>query len=360
MSKWQVNSLLCLSTSVCRCGAGTAVGPSNGFRMHSGPRSTPSTCVGQLVWDKHLPALACPPLDVIKPFLPDELGQQTVAHPCGGVKLNIGLASYNVLSVVQPKNDQAARCLGLHAEVGRVKMLETSFRTKGIHIAGLQETRAPEGQCRCGVFARFCTGLDASFNYGCEVWIDAESTFGQRKQSFRLSPAHVVVQHAEPTFLVLRIKNHAVDWQFGCFHGLHRAHSEAHRAHWWLRVSAICRSLDKNGQWLLFMDGNIRLGTEPPRAVSTHHADVEDEASSIAHRLMLELRTFVPSTFAQNMHGPGETLFHKRSSQADRSDFVCDPQSWQTMPVDAWVDPEINVGHKCMDHLCLVVQVEVA
>ena len=323
------------------------------------PQAAPGSTLGMLCWADRLPDLGREPSQVIVPFLPPDICSS--ARPVSSRKLSyrLGVATYNVLSIIEPKNGQPAGATGLHAEVGRVKILEQSLTGKGVHLAGLQETRAPEGQTKCGPVLRFCTGPDEHHNYGCEVWIDVETRFGDQVAGFQFSASHVVVQHTEPTAIVLRVKNHALDFQIASMHGPHRARSSLQRQAWWQRISSICKRLDAGGMWILCLDGNCRIGSETSKAVSCHQADEEDEAGGLAHALLLELRAFVPSTFVEHMQGPGSTLFHKRGSVADRSDFVCIPQAWQCFNICAYVDPAVNVGHRCVDHLCSIVHIDV-
>ena len=317
------------------------------------PRAAPGREPGQLCWDSIPPPLTGSAVSVIAPFLPDEVLQPNPQTREGWTFCQVTVATYNALSIAdtpRPTGQQA----GLHAETGRVNLLATSLREQGVVIAGLQETRTEPGQSTCGPYARFASGADGHHNFGCEVWIDVQSRFGTGKMSFQFSVAHVVVQHAEPTMLVLRIKNHAVDWQIGCLHGPHRARPETERLQWWQRATTICQSVDTGGLWLLLLDGNCRLGSETSRAVDGHQADQQDSAGQLVHELILQLRTFVPFTFEHMMVGPPGTLVQKRSGQWDRSDFVCLPQKWQALDVQVRVEPGVSAGHRCVDHLCVI------
>ena len=331
---------------------------SHGFWAKRFPDAAPGHSCGQLCWHEHMPGLKGPAEDVIEPFLSEEVRLQQPSAEQGWTCFPLGLATYNVLSIVEPKNGGQPRATGLHAEVGRVKMMERCLIQHGIALAGLQEARSPEGQARCGRYARICTGPDQHSNYGCELWFDVESTFGTGAMSLRFAVSQVTVLHSEPTCLICRLRNSVVDWQILCLHGPHRARTEQCRTQWWTRVGGICRSVDVGGCWIVFMDGNLRLGSEVSQAVGGHQADVQDEAGELAHALMLDLRAFFPSTFEDVMEGPGATLFQKRGSQADRSDYIGIPQAWQPLQMKAFVEPSINVGHKCVDHMALVVKVQ--
>ena len=133
--------------------------------------------------------------------------------------------------------------------------------------------------------------------------------------------------------------------------------SEDERRGWWLQTASLRKELGKGWQWLVLMDGSIRRASEESKAVQGHQADEQDDVSALAHELLLELRTFVPSTFAQMMKGPGGTLVQKRTGAADRSDSVCLPQSWQPLQIQAQAEPTVTAGHKCIDHMCLMVNV---
>ena len=90
----------------------------------------PGTSPGCLQWAPHSPPLQCEPVQVLRPFLPDEVCQSRQDGPLQQSAFSLGLATYNVLSIIEPKGGQSARATGLHAEVGRVKMLEASLEPK--------------------------------------------------------------------------------------------------------------------------------------------------------------------------------------------------------------------------------------
>ena len=322
------------------------------------PESAPGASPGHLCWHAHTPDLVGEPFGAIFPFLSEEVLQPDVPTRTRTLTFPLHIVTYNVLSIAEPKAGCHGRPQGLHAEVGRVKLLAACLQDHAVSLAGFQETRTPEGQGGCGDYARFCTGTDDGRNFGCEIWLNVRSWFGRGQSAFQFSASHVTVLHTEPTCLVCRIRNHAVDWQVACLHAPHRAHSDAHRAQWWARISARLRSVDTGGCWILLSDANVRLGSELSAAVSDVHADEQDAIGGMAHELFLALRTYVPSTFSQCMVGPGATLFHKRNGKADRSDYVCLPQAWQSLDTCVRVEPSISAGHKCMDHLALFVTVE--
>ena len=135
--------------------------------------------------------------------------------------------------------------------------------------------------------------------------------------------------------------------------------SPATRLQWWHRVSKILIASDEGLPWVLAMDANVRVGDSCSSSIGPHQPDSSDEVSEVMHDLLQRIQVYLPSTFAHIMQGPGGTLMQKRNQQFDRSDFLGLPLRWAEQQQMAWVEPAISVGHRCVDHLAVVVEISV-
>ena len=57
------------------------------------------------------------------------------------------------------------------------------------------------------------------------------------------------------------------------------------------------------------------------------------------------------------MHGPGGSLYVKRSQSLARSDFVASPLAWKAQQQAVWVSSVISSGHRGLDHWAVVLEV---
>ena len=329
------------------------------FLCREQPNCMPDFAQGLIQWEARIPEFQKNPSLALKPFLPAEVLQ---AQPMQGQTdtLLFRVASLNTLSLLEADDALPGRCRqGLYGEVGRTALLAPCLASKGIHIAGLQEARTPTGQVVSNGFLRLCSGPDQTGNYGNEVWISLDSPFGAKHSTAtKVQRPDAVVLHSEPSLLIIRLRTTFLHLIIASMHAPHRAHTMEHRVQWWQHATRVCLSIDREDAWVLALDGNIRVGSHVSESIGGWHADPEDEAAAAAHQLFMRLRVFLPATFQENMRGEGGTLFQKRNGRLDRSDFVALPLAWaDTCPL-TWIDPEIHVGHKALDHLSAVAEVK--
>ncbi|CAE7294905.1 unnamed protein product, partial [Symbiodinium sp. CCMP2456] len=138
-------------------------------------------------------------------------------------------------------------------------------------------------------------------------------------------------------------------------HAPHRAHDADTRGRWWDETSRVCNHCCSQGDWLLLLDANCRVGSVESPFIGSHDADAEDDAGELLHSLLGQLQCWLPATFESNMFGPGGTLLQKCTRELQRSDYVALPVSWRQCEVVAWTEPEVSSGHMVMDHVATMV-----
>ncbi|CAE7946807.1 unnamed protein product, partial [Symbiodinium sp. KB8] len=293
-----------------------------------------------MTWTRDADPCVHPPEFSMRPFLrafPDS-GGPSVAD-AEGTPVGICLASYNALSLLDGSKDSQA---GLHGAVGRPTLLQRSFHSVDVRIAGVQECRTPAGRMQCGDYVRFSSGCDQRSCFGVELWVH---------EGGPCQASSVVVLHNTPTILVASAKVAQMPIKLLVGHAPHRGHTSEVRCAGWRNIAHLCHSFSHGDPWIFLLDANCRVGSRESMAVGGHHADPEDDAGLLFHDLLMELGLCAPSTFSAFMTGPGGTLRQKRNGDFARSDFVCIPVSWTSGICHAWVEPGISAGHSVMDHV---------
>ncbi|CAE7564448.1 unnamed protein product [Symbiodinium necroappetens] len=200
---------------------------------------------------------------------------------------------------------------GMYGHVGRVALLDASLKAEGVFVAGLQETRTPEGQLASKNYHRYCAGCLDKKVYGIEIWV---GTFAGHPTAFRLA--------------------------------------------WWKATADLCMAFSSALDWVFLVDANCSLGSTVSRSVGAHLAEEEDEAGEAFHSLLHSCGTWVPSTFSDSFSGDGGTLVQKRSSTLARRDFVALPLAWRDCVSRGYVSPAVNAGHSVPDRFAIVIHVE--
>ena len=311
------------------------------------PTEGPRLKNGTITWSSVVPPALLDPDDVLAPF--------TRAFP-GPPKQGAGVfstvhfvvATFNTLSIVETGKD-TGRGAGLYGCTGRVALLDGALHKAGVFLAGLQETRTPEGRGQSTHFARYSSGCHERRALGVELWVAVGSSW----------PSHTaVVLHSDPTRLCARVVFADVHVCVLVAHALHAGHSFAERSLWWAATEAVCSRVGFAERWILLVDANCKVGHVCSPSIGSLHADPVDDVGEIFHALLRKCETWLPSTFADSFYGDGGTLVQKRSGGLVRSDYVALPLEWRSSAVQGHVAPEISAGHAVIDHFAVLVDIE--
>ena len=309
------------------------------------PQQGPVTASGFMRWELTEPAAALSAQQIMRPFT-----RSFPAEPKPGkstATLALAFASFNVLSIASPGEDNGFYS-GVYGQVGRVALLDRSLHSAGVYVAGLQETRTPEGRLDSQHFRRYCSGCLDKRAFGIEVWVGIYEGCPEHK---------AVVLHASPTRLLLRLSFAGLHLGVFAGHGLHRGHPSAARLAWWKETSDLCLVAGASLDWIWLVDGNCPLGSVTSRHVGDLSAEDEDEASDAMHCLLRACGCWVPNTFDDSFSGPTGTLVQKRSNVLVRRDYVALPLGWRDCVTHGYVSDTIHAGHAIPDHYAVVIQV---
>ena len=312
------------------------------------PSQMPALQGGVVKWSLEEPCSRLPPAQLLEPFL------RALRPPSS--KVGTGLrsfcwivASFNVLSI-QEQGQVVGSGAGLYGATGRVALLGTALAERQVFLAGLQETRTPSGTCSSACFRRYCSGADPHGQFGVELWVASGPGWPEHE---------VVVLHACPWRLLVRLGVLGCQYCVLVCHAPHRGHTAEMREAWWRSTTELCLTVGGDRPWLIFADANCRMGSVVSSHVGEHQSDPEDLSGRCFHSLLARLDCWLPCTFEAHMSGHGGTLVQRKSKEIHRGDFVAIPGLWRAFRVAAWVDPAVSAGHAIADHFATFVQCDV-
>ena len=182
------------------------------------PQCSPSTAHGLITWDRQEPPARLSADAQMAPFLralPADVCSSVGASIGVPATVKLGLVTYNTLSLADPAAADKGPRLGLHDCVGRVALLDRCLHAHGVFLAGLQETRTPEGTFRSSRFQRYCSGCLEKRAFGVELWIGVGDPWPSHK---------AVVLHTDYTRLIARVSVDGLSLCVLVGHAPHRGH----------------------------------------------------------------------------------------------------------------------------------------
>ena len=84
----------------------------------------------------------------------------------------------------------------------RTALLATQLEMQGVHLAGIAESRLPQGRRTNQAYHVIAAGPDADGNCGVELWCATNLALGGKHH---LCPEHMVVLHTAPRMLIVRL-----------------------------------------------------------------------------------------------------------------------------------------------------------
>ncbi|CAE7456239.1 unnamed protein product [Symbiodinium sp. CCMP2456] len=231
----------------------------------------------------------------------------------------------------------------------RVALLDAALHAHGVFMAGLQETRTPEGMGRTTHYCRYSSGCLEKRAFGVELWV----------AHGRGWPDHsAVVLHSDYSRLCVRVSFLGLHVLVLVAHGLHSGHPSAERSQWWRDTVAVCSRAGFNELWVHMVDANCKLGAVLSDNVGPLHADPFDGIGELFHGLLIQCHAWLPSTFSDSFSGAGGTFSQKRSGALARGDYVSLPLDWRHARVRGRVEAAISAGHSILDHFAVLVDLD--
>ena len=259
-------------------------------------------------------------------------------------QLHLLIASYNVGSL----ND-----------TNRCAFLREQAEWAGVHVLGLQETRARYESPGDSNFIRIIA-VASEGQGGCELWLSrskAFATVGGRPLLFERDHVHVGV--ATPELLIVRYEVSGLKLSFVVAHAPHSGHQAQHIDEWWKRLREQIGRFCLHTQSIILIDANADVHEEAPFTGDLLH--INREKPRVGDRALMALlrqhSLWAPSSFSAHHDGQTSTWTANDATKTARSDFVLLPLEWWGFDVKSCILQELDSGVGGLDHVAVGVTV---
>ena len=210
---------------------------------------------------------------------------------------HIRILSYNALSLAEEED------LGTSGRRGGNKSgrLDVQFDRRGIHVAGLQESRTREGVSFTEHYKILSSGsqTDNGVNlFGCELWLHRTKAWDCEGQA--VTPEHSHCRsHKSPRLLIVRADNA----------------SRAGVRQWWTELGLHLMKVPEQAKMCVCIDANATLGQSECEGISSHAAQKANGATPFLEQCMQSFDlSSSPATFADIHKGSTGTWRHPRGT----------------------------------------------
>ena len=262
--------------------------------------------------------------------------------------LLLNLCTINVRSLFD--DDVTDKRTGRFTEKG--KYLAEQLSWQGYHCIGIQEACTKHsGIYRIGPYIRCVGGNDNQPHLGCELWISSKLHGG------RVLPHHLVVLHADPRRLIIRLQSGGLDLVLASLHAPHLGHGRAEIELWWHKTGTICSAFQKLAPLCVLVDANAQTPeASPPIVGDLLHGTLSSTTVAFI-QFCQHCELWLPHTFSDHHRGDSVTWRHP-NGQWCRIDYVCLPIVWRQAQVMCWVDRDVDLNQSTRDHLVAGCQVQ--
>eukprot|EP00435_Cladocopium_sp_Y103_P042136 s1102_g11.t1 len=267
-------------------------------------------------------------------------------HPSLPKRKTIKMATANVGSM---NYDGVSGSVSLKANE-----LMHQFQKEGVHIVGIQESRAKQDQFLSqGPFARYIAA-GRNGQAGVELWIQAHALAGIFETEFH-PEKDATVWLATDRILATRLQFGKLALEIVIAYAPQRGRPVAEIHEWWDQFQKYLDRRDPHALLFILGDMNCHIGSVEGNANSNHCYDFEDEPGRRFRELCEEKHLSIPSTYAHLHTGPSATFIGTRG-QESRIDFIAIPEECQQGVVRSYVSHEIDLMNGDRDHLPVCVE----
>ena len=268
-------------------------------------------------------------------------------------QLGCSIASINVCSA-REKERTSSKTKG-----ARATRLDQQLHAEKIAIAGLQETRMPQGQRTTqhySVFASGCLQCGKSVHFGTEIWVSKVIAVASDKngQPVYLGKERPTVLHADPRRLVLRfdgvIKLTIIAAHAPCL-SEHNPIDEVEV--WWQQFAQICQDIDVNGGVVCCIDANAPLASHGTSLYGMAGAERSNRQTRWFQAFLDSTRFAVPATLGCHV-GDQYTWVHPKGAKL-RRDYVLIHETWLPMVQRSRTIQGFDTGLFHVDHAPAVI-----
>eukprot|EP00435_Cladocopium_sp_Y103_P014323 s1038_g3.t1 len=231
--------------------------------------------------------------------------------------------------------------------------LMRQFQDAGIHIVGIQESRAKQNQFLSqGPFARYVSA-GKNGQAGVELWIQPQALAKMFCTDFH-PEKDATVWIATDRILATRLQFGRLALEIVVAYAPQRGRPAVEVQEWWDHFRNVLEQRDRQAPLYILGDMNCQIGSVEGSATGSHCYDVEDEPGRRFREICEELGLFIPSTFEQFHFGPSATYIGTRGHES-RIDFIAISEECQQGVIRSYVEQDLDLMNGDRDHapLCL-------
>ena len=226
-----------------------------------------------------------------------------------------------------------------------VSFLREQLSSHGFYITFLQETRARVNNVvRSATHARIVSAARA----------------GHQFELFDLTK--LIVLHASPEVLAVKVRFRGVDVLLASIHAPHSSADHSTLESFWTELSAQVREFSKNvAFYILGIDANAHFDSDCEGIIGTAGLEPRSNAAaSLFQNFLVEIEGYLPSTFDHIHSGQHWTWQSHANGYQSRCDYLVLPQSLQTSEVHTYPIHTLETAQVRSDHTPLAIELTVS
>lgn len=226
------------------------------------------------------------------------------------------------------------------------------FEENGVHIIGVQESRANRTQCvENGPYTRMIVAGEKG-NAGVELWINGRALAQTFRADFNPS-TDLCVWYQNKRILAARCNFGRAIFDIMVLYAPQSGRPSHEIQEWWDELHKIAATRDGNVNLICLGDLNCKIGSIVTDGIGDHAGEMEDEGGERFREFCIEQKLVVPSTFAHWHNGVTSTFVSTHNTQS-RLDYIAISAACQEGIVESHVDVDMDMMNGDRDHHPLV------
>lgn len=269
------------------------------------------------------------------------------------IQVSCSVASVNVCSIRDGEKGSNP------VKGARAVRLDHQLHSAGIAVAGVQETRMPQGQRTTTNYSVYASGhqqCGKSVHFGTEVWVSrsipvAHTADGKPVFLGREKPT---VLHTDPRCLILRFDGAfrltIVAAHAPCL-GVHNGSDEVEQ--WWQNLTTLCSTIDDGSGFLCCIDANAPLASQATEFYGMCGAETPNRQTRWFQSFLEKSKLYAPATLGCHL-GDHHTWIHPKKFKL-RRDFILVNKLWFSMVSKSRTLQSFDTGMAHVDHVPALV-----
>ena len=226
---------------------------------------------------------------------------------------------------------------------------------KGIHIVGVQESRARASGCvEMGPFTRIIAAGERG-QAGVELWLN-RLALGRLFGIDVVTDKDLCTWHADKRALAVRCSLGSIAFDVMVLYAPQRGRGLEEISTWWTDIHSMMRKRDAAIPLFCLGDFNASVGSVNSDECGDHAWDVEDESGAFLREFAMKWDLLIPSTFSQYHEGTSAT-FTSPLGHHSRIDYILLSKDSQSGVLRTYVDTDIDILNGDRDHRPLVMEI---